>query len=74
MRKILIIAFVLPLLFSCSKEEDFTPSEVIENGDFSSGMQNWAVKTENGASAKGSLSDGSLAVQITNNGSNIWIR
>ena len=72
MKKFLIIALVLPLLFACSKEENFTPSEKIENGDFSSGMQNWAVKTENGASAKGSVADGSLAVQITNNGSNIW--
>ena len=72
MRKFLIIALVLPLLFACSKEENFTPSEEIENGDFSSGMNNWAVKTENGASAKGSVADGSLTVQITNNGSNIW--
>jgi len=72
MKKLIILALALPLFFSCSKEEEFTPSEELENGDFSVGMQNWAVKTENGALSSGSVVNGLLTVQITNNGSNIW--
>lgn len=72
MKKFLLIVFAFCLLFSCSKDDDFTPSENLENGDFSNEMQNWAVKTENGASANGLVSDGALTVQISNNGSNIW--
>lgn len=72
MKKFFIILLVLPLIFSCSKEEEFTPSEVLENGDFSVDMQKWAVKTENGGAAKASLNNGSVKVQIDNKGSNIW--
>lgn len=67
-----MIFLAFSLLLSCSKDEEFTSSEELKNGDFSNGMQNWKVKIENGASAKGSVVDGSMMINITNNGSNIW--